>query len=111
MKKTAIALASLAIVMGSAVNAQVESTTKTVTVPATEATEAAQIAGQKVVVDMPVPESRRRMLIDCGLFGMGIHVGWMKPKSAINAQVSDHHIGMPIFNVSAGTKALGVGTK
>ena len=84
--------------------------------------------------------SRRRMLFDFGLFGAGLHVGWLKPK---NMDVTDsktmvttgggnagnggdekqaemhtmeikrhrlHGVGWPIFNVSAGKYAVGLGT-
>ena len=38
----------------------------------------------KEVIQMPDRKStlRRRMLFDFGLFGAGIHVGWLKPKNA-----------------------------
>ncbi|HEY9792526.1 MAG TPA: hypothetical protein V6D22_19150 [Candidatus Obscuribacterales bacterium] len=76
--------------------------------------------GQRVI-SMPDKKktSRRRMLFDFGLFGAGVHVGWLKPKNAVLQEgdggetVVKHRrgVGMPIFNVSAGTHALGLGTK
>jgi hypothetical protein len=84
--------------------------------------------------------SRRRMLFDFGLFGAGLHVGWMKPKNLDVVETSQpattsgaatgngggdgdkviektieikrhkHRIGTPIFNVSAGKFAVGLGT-
>ncbi len=74
------------------------------------------------VVQMPDRKatSRRRMLVDLGLFGAGIHIGWLKPKN-VELQAQDgseqytikrrRGFGMPILNVSAGTYAVGLGTK
>src|SRR4051812_27488503 len=70
--------------------------------------------GQRII-EMPDKKttSRRRMLVDFGLFGAGVHVGWLKPKGADIQQGNGgevsvkrrHGVGMPIFNVSAGTHA------
>ena len=68
----------------------------------------------KLKVSLPPRQSRRRMLVDFGLLGMGVHVGWLKPKTAPSADLADapqyQGHGNPIFNVSAGTHALGIGT-
>lgn len=71
------------------------------------------------VIEMPSRDKtyRRRMLFDFGLFGAGVHVGWLKPRSAQVAEdgtVSSRHwwaVGSPILNVSAGTHAIGLGTR
>lgn len=78
----------------------------------------------KRIIEMPDKKktSRRRMLVDFGLFGAGVHVGWLKPKNMDVQQqeegnggevkvVKRHGFGRPIFNVSAGSHALGLGTK
>lgn len=75
----------------------------------------------KRVVSLPDRKktSRRRMLVDFGLFGAGVHIGWMKPRNVDVQQGNGgdaavikrrHGFGGPIFNVSAGTHALGLGT-
>jgi hypothetical protein len=79
----------------------------------------------KQVIEMPDKKttSRRRMLVDFGLFGAGVHVGWMKPRNidlrnqklgngGETVEVKKRRgVGYPIFNMSAGSHALGLGTK
>jgi hypothetical protein len=106
MKKIVLALAAITFIAGSSVYAQTNTESTTVAAPVSAG---AAADASKQVLDMPAHRSRKRMLVDFGLFGCGVHVGWMKPKSALNQDVSDRHIGKPIFNVSAGTHAVGVG--
>src|SRR5438552_15439017 len=74
----------------------------------------AKVEDGKKVIEMPDRRttSRRRMLVDFGLFGAGVHVGWMKSKNAnvVAAQECNgdatvkqrRGIGYPILNLSAG---------
>ncbi len=67
------------------------------------------------IVEMPAVSQtrRRRMLVDLGLFGAGIHIGWLKPRNAepVPGACGGWGFGSPVFNVSAGTHAIGLGTK
>jgi len=73
--------------------------------------------GSRIVQVPPRDQTRRRrMLIDFGLFGAGIHVGWLKPRNMDLQAEGDaaprrFAVGTPIFNVSAGTHAFGLGTR
>jgi hypothetical protein len=103
MKKLALVFACFALISEIPVSAQTASG-----LPENAAPEAKNAAPAQVL-EMPARKSRKRMLVDFGLFGCGIHVGWMKPKSSISPDVNDKGLGKPIFNVSAGTHALGIG--
>jgi hypothetical protein len=116
MKKTLVALSFAAILLGCGCSAV--SANELVNVTPIEPTVGEN--GQRII-NMPDRKktSRRRMLFDFGMFGAGVHVGWLKPKSAVlqegdGGETTVKHrrgFGMPIFNVSAGTHALGLGTR
>jgi hypothetical protein len=115
MKKTVLSLSLIAFFSGSSAWGANEIINYTPVTPGVGAN------GERVIA-MPDKKTvtRRRMLFDFGLFGAGIHVGWLKPRN-MDVRTADggeivtvrkrHGIGSPIFNVSAGTHALGLGTK
>jgi hypothetical protein len=116
MKKIVLALSLIAIASGDAAIAG-EIVNVTQVIPTID-------ENGKQVIDVPDKKAtrRRRMLVDFGLFGAGIHIGWMKPKN-YNGDIQQAGnggeaqepkrggMGYPIFNLSAGSHAFGLGTK
>lgn len=106
MKNLVLALSLMTLLSGSAVFADTITTNDVVNTSATTVT-----TDQKpIVLDVPAHKTRKRLLFSFGLFGMGMRMGWMKPKGYENPETA-HGIGYPILNVSAGHHAFGLGTK
>ena len=101
MKKILLATLLIALTAGNAALAKHHSQDQVTSTQIQEGTSGAP----PTVLDVPAPKSRRHMLFSFGLFGMGVHMGWMKR----NPEVAQGG-GYPILNFSAGTHALGLGT-
>jgi len=98
MRKIILAMGLVAVVTGSsAIAAETET--------AVQSAVAAATTSEPLSLEMPKVQSRRKMLVQFGLFGTGFHLGWKK-RSA-----DSRGVGSPIMFTSVGQKAFGIGTK
>lgn len=98
MRKMILAMGFVALVTGSSA---IAADTAVVVQPSA----CASTCSDPIRLDMPVAQSRRKMLFQFGLFGAGFHFGWKRPKADCRG------VGSPILFTSVGQRTLGFGTR